>query len=143
MRLHVWVKTMRWKTIVDLRPFDWISKPSGWLEAYSGTLGWVWAAVAIFNPDLFDLTPSYRVMAHLADESVWALAFLLIGFLHSLSLCAGCHALRGPACLFSAFIWVFVGVLFGLSQDFKGLAAWLYLDLGLFCMLAGVRNARE
>lgn len=141
MRMHLSLRIIR--LIVLLRPFQWVSKPSGWLEAYSGTLAWVWAAVSIFNPDLFALTPSYRVMGHIADELFWAVAFSIVGALHSISLCAGCHPLRSPACLASAFMWVFVGVLFGLAQDFKGLASWLYLDLGVFCMLAGVKNARE
>lgn len=122
-----------------LQPFNWLAKPSDWIEVFSSLLAWCWGILLILPYDTFGSTLSYRTMAFLAPEESWGFLFILIALLHGLSLCAGFFELRVPACWLASFIWSFVGVLFAIANP-QGIAPWLWLSLALLLAAAGGQN---
>lgn len=143
MSIRDFARTIRDEMPLQNRLLDWVESPADWMEAFSAILFWIYGVLLLLPPATFQMTPSYRVMAFIAPEEIWGGAFIVVALLHSLSLCIGFRRLRVPACMLGAFVWIFVGVTFALSQNLIGFAPWMGMTLGVFVTMAGVKNARS
>lgn len=116
------------------RPLYWTGDGTGWLEAFSAGVAWIWSLVLLWPGDTFPTGRGYDLMARFAPEWVWAAWFAVVAALHSGAMCGNIRVFRYPAALLAGFTWSATGTLALIANPAGAFGYW-WLLLG-FLMVA-------
>lgn len=101
----------------------------------------LWWSLLLFYPiDTFSTSSSYRVLANITSENIWAAYFLALTVIHIIGMILNCKRIKRLGILAAMGIWIFVGVGIYLGNSaatgsgsyiaIAGLCGWLYVKVG-------------
>jgi hypothetical protein len=75
-----------------------------------------WAFILALPMKTFNTSPSYRIMAHIAPEQVWAGVFMGVTIIMLLGMVYERFYFRMVGLIASAFLWIFLATMFAVGN---------------------------
>ena len=88
------------------------------IEAFSATLAIYWGVLLLLPAKTFSMSPSYRIMAALAEEETWGAIYLSMGVVQWFSVFIRSHLVRPVAIHMAIFCWGFAALMFAISNPY-------------------------